>query len=105
MVTKVFGSRSVSVEVFLRGDTWRYHIEQLRPRYDAQEDADPGEAQIPFMEPVPVPSLVDVLAPTRDAPATSILAAEEPNIPAKPMQTYSNPHLPNGTDYSREDPQ
>ena len=37
VVTKVFGSRSVSVRVFPRGATWRRHIEQLRPRYGAQQ--------------------------------------------------------------------
>ena len=42
VVTKVFGTRSVNVRVFPRGGTWRRHIEQLRPRYRTQEDADPG---------------------------------------------------------------
>eukprot|EP00731_Ephydatia_muelleri_P012738 Em0007g48a len=43
VVTKVFGTRSVNVRVLPKGGTWRRHIEQLRPRYGAHEDADPGE--------------------------------------------------------------
>ena len=47
VVTKVFGSRSVNVRVFPRGGTWRRHIEQLRPRYGVDQDADPGEVPAP----------------------------------------------------------
>ena len=43
VVTKVFGSRSVNVRVIPRGGTWRRHIEQQRPRYGIEEEADPGE--------------------------------------------------------------
>ena len=43
MVTKVFGSHSVNVRVIPRGGTWRRHIEQLRPQYGVEDDADPGE--------------------------------------------------------------
>lgn len=44
VVTKIFGTRSVNVRVSPRGPTWRRHIEQLRPRYGVEEDADPGDA-------------------------------------------------------------
>ena len=43
VVTKVFGTRTVNVRVVPRGPTWRRHIDQLRPRYGVNEDADPGE--------------------------------------------------------------
>ena len=33
----------MNVRVLPKGGTWRRHIEQLRPRYGAHEDADPGE--------------------------------------------------------------
>ena len=56
VVTKVYGSRSVSVRVFPRGGTWRRHIEQLRSRYGAQEDADPGEVQVSSSVLVPPPA-------------------------------------------------
>eukprot|EP00731_Ephydatia_muelleri_P006745 Em0003g993a len=46
VVTKKFGTRSVSVRVVPRGGTWRRHIEQLRPRYVDQDDTDPGEMPI-----------------------------------------------------------
>lgn len=39
-VTKVFGARSVSVRVGVRGPVWRRHIEQLQPRYGAKQDTD-----------------------------------------------------------------
>ena len=43
IVTKVFGPRSVNVRVFPKCVIWKCHIEQLRPRYGAHEDVDPGE--------------------------------------------------------------
>ena len=48
VVTKVWGTRSVNVRVVPRGPTWRRHIEQLRPRYGVEEDADPGEVPESF---------------------------------------------------------
>ena len=41
-VTKVHGTRSFTVKVHPRGPLWKRHWEQLRPRYDISEDADPG---------------------------------------------------------------
>lgn len=43
VVVKVFGSRSVNVRVLPRGPIWRRHIDQLRPRFGADQDDDPGE--------------------------------------------------------------
>ena len=44
IVTKVHGSRSVYVSVFPRVPVWCRHIEQLRPRYEVEEDLDPVQA-------------------------------------------------------------
>eukprot|EP00731_Ephydatia_muelleri_P030921 Em0022g435a len=103
VVTKVYGSRSVSVRVFPRGGTWRRHIEQLRPRYGAQEDADPGEVQVSSSVLVPPPA--EGVDPTVDSVAASELsAAVETSIPTKSTRMYRNPRLPTGSDYSLENP-
>ncbi|KAL5491713.1 hypothetical protein EMCRGX_G017062 [Ephydatia muelleri] len=104
VVTKVYGSRSVSVRVCPRGGTWRRHIEQLRPRYGVQEDADPGEVQVSSMEPVLAPPLAEVVALTADSSELCVPTAEPTRIPAKPMRVYRNPRLPTGSDYSRDNP-
>ena len=44
IVVKRYGTRSVNVRVLPRGPIWRRHIDQLRPRYGADQDADPGES-------------------------------------------------------------
>ena len=103
VVTKVYGSRSVSVRVFPRGGTWRRHIEQLRPRYGAQEDADPGDVQVSSSVLVPPPA--EGVDPTVDSVAASELsAAVETCIPTKSTRRYRNPRLPTGSDYSLENP-
>ena len=47
LVTKIFGTHSVNVRVVPHGPTWRWHIEQLRPRQGATEDNDPGKLEAP----------------------------------------------------------
>ena len=47
VVTKVFETRSVNVQVFPKGGTWRRHIEQLRPRYGAHQGMVRMKMQIP----------------------------------------------------------
>lgn len=42
-VIKVFGSRNFQVQVYPTGPIWKRHVTQLRPRYGADEDADPGD--------------------------------------------------------------
>ena len=42
-VVKVHGTRSVNVKVHPRGPIWKRHINQLRLRYGADQDDDPGE--------------------------------------------------------------
>eukprot|EP00731_Ephydatia_muelleri_P007450 Em0003g1698a len=103
VVTKVYGSHSVSVRVFPRGGTWRRHIEQLRPRYGAQEDADPGEVQVSSS--VLVPPSAEGVDPTVDSvDASELSAAVETSIPTKSTRMYRNPRLPTGSDYSLENP-
>ena len=53
---------------------------------DADQGADPGEVQVSLMEPVPVPPLAEVVAPTADAPAISVPTAEATMVTAKPMR-------------------
>lgn len=52
-VIKVHGSRSVDVKVHPRGPIWRRHLEQLRPRYGVNEDADPGMDTSEIIHPSP----------------------------------------------------
>ncbi|KAK3785995.1 hypothetical protein RRG08_040278 [Elysia crispata] len=42
IVKKPSGARTILVHVCPRGPVWKRHIEQLRPRYGADQDADPG---------------------------------------------------------------
>ena len=83
VVTKVFGSRSVNVRVIPRSGTWRRHIEQLRPRYGVEEDADPGEV------------------PTQEG--QEMLMTNAPSIPeppsVKPRAVRTNPRWPTGSEY------
>ncbi|KAL5477849.1 hypothetical protein EMCRGX_G024698 [Ephydatia muelleri] len=83
VVTKVFGSRSVNVRVIPRGGTWRRHIEQLRPRYGVEEDADPGKV------------------PTQEG--QEMLMTNAPSIPeppsVKPRAVRTNPRWPTGSEY------
>ena len=41
-ITRVHGTRTFTVKVHPRGPLWKRHLEQLRPRYEVVEDADPG---------------------------------------------------------------
>ena len=43
IVVKVYGTQSVSVRVLPRGPTWQRHVDQLRPRFRADQDKDPGD--------------------------------------------------------------
>ena len=47
IVKKLLGARTILVHVCPRGPVWKCHIEQLRPCYGADQDADPGEVTIP----------------------------------------------------------
>eukprot|EP00731_Ephydatia_muelleri_P003884 Em0002g60a len=99
VVTEVFGTRSVNVRVCPRGGTWRRHIEQLCPRYGAQEDGE--ELPVGPMEPFSVPPNTEVVTSRLEIQAPPI-PAEEPRIPAQPKRQYRNPQLPTGGDYTRD---
>ena len=104
VVTKVFGTRSVNVRVFPRGGTWRRHIEQLRPRYGTQEDADPGgDVSAAPMEPFLGSPTIEVATSMPDT-QVPLLPTEEAKITAQPMQRHRNPRLPNGGEYTRDNP-
>ena len=72
-VVKVFGSRSVNVKVLPRGPIWRRHLDQLRPRYGADQDSDPGDTYVPSTTVGPEPTLPDIQRhsePASKAPKT-----------------------------------
>ena len=62
VVTKVFGTRTVSVRVVPRGPIWRRHIDQLCPRYRTNEEADLGEMPSSLATPDKIPT--EVVTPT-----------------------------------------
>ena len=43
IVVKVYGTRSVNVRFLPRGATCQRHVDQLRPRFGADQDKDPGD--------------------------------------------------------------
>ncbi|GFR94291.1 Pol polyprotein [Elysia marginata] len=54
IVSKRLGTRHALVRVFPKGPVWKRHVEQLRPWYGADQDADPGETPVPAdQKPVP----------------------------------------------------
>ena len=83
IVTKVHGTRSINVRVIPRGPTWRRHLDQLRPRYDSDQDDDPCEI------PTSVLSTETLPAGTDHASSSSS------------MNQRSNPRLPTGDEYGR----
>ena len=88
--TKRFGTRSVNVRVVPRGGTWRRHIEQLRPRYVDQDEADPGE--IPIQAPVPAVSVQYATSTLEDAPVMEMAqASTSPVQVAPPAKKARNP--------------
>ncbi|KAL5503296.1 hypothetical protein EMCRGX_G010223 [Ephydatia muelleri] len=91
VVSKVFGTRSVNVRVFPKGGTRRRHIEQLRPRYGAHEDADP-----------------EVDLDTAQSEEGAKAATPELQFPVRPYdlpkKSTRNPRLPNGTEYGPGNP-
>ena len=46
IVKKPLGARTILVHVCLKCPVWKRHIDLLRPRYGADQDADPGEVTI-----------------------------------------------------------
>lgn len=48
VVTKVHGTRSVTVRIVPQGPTWRRHVEQVRPRYARVQGVEP---EAPGLEP------------------------------------------------------
>jgi len=83
-VIKVYGTRSVKVRVHPKGPTWRRHVDQLRPRYGVQHDADPGDE-------------FEISAGTNEQQEPPI-TTEITNRPRR------NPRLPDGDEYGRHNP-
>ena len=104
----MFGTRSVNVRVFPKGGTWRRHIEQLRPRYGAHEDADPGElpTSSSTLETANQPSEVDLdTAQSEEGAKATVPELQIPLLPQDlPKTSTRNPRLPNGTEYGPGNP-
>ena len=96
IVIKVFGPRSVNVRVFPKGLIWRRHIEQLRPRYGAQEDVDPGENPT-VSQYSPQPAVLPE-EPIQRMPQDQSVAETQPK------KTYRNPRSPIGDEYGPSNP-
>ena len=103
VVTKKFGTRSVSVRVVPRGGTWRRHIEQLRPRYVDQDDTDPGE--MPIQASAPDLSVLTASPLLEDTPGMEMTQASTTLVPvAPPARKARNPRLPTGNEYGPHNP-
>ena len=103
VVTKRFGTRSVSVRVVSRSGTWRRHIEQLRPRYVDQDDADPGD--IPIQASEPAVSVQDVAPLLDNTPRMEMTQASTTPVPMAPSAKKArNPRLPTGDEYGPHNP-
>ena len=104
VVTKRFGTCSVSVRVVPRGGTWRRHIEQLRPRYVDQDDADPDDMPIQASEPA-VSVQDDAALLLEDTPSMEMTQVSTTPVPmAPPAKKASNPRLPTGDEYGPNNP-
>ena len=103
VVTKRFCTRSVSVCVVSRGGTWHRHIEQLRPRYVDQDDADPGD--VPNQASEPAVSVQDAAPLLEDTPSMEMTQASTTPVPmAPPAKKVRNPRLPTGDEYGPHNP-
>lgn len=85
-VTKVHGPRRVTVKVLPRGPTWTRHIDQLRPRYGPEEDAEPGEE------------------PSLGAASEGQVDPASPEQRAEQSQKKRNPRLPTGNEFGPDNP-
>lgn len=101
-MTKVFGPRSVNVQVFPRGPTWRRHIEQLQYRYGSSEDADPGEHTT--LGNSAEPSLSKDNFPAQSVMIENTEHSDPVFPPVKPKRVQRNPRLPTGNEYGSEHP-
>ncbi|KAK3722834.1 hypothetical protein RRG08_040217 [Elysia crispata] len=95
IVKKPSGARTILVHVCPRGPVWKRHIEQLRPRYGADQDADPGEVTIlestthpPLQNPAP-----SVVPDSTAQPPLQIPGPTEP-MSRWPQQTTYGPDNP-----------
>ena len=104
VVTKRFGTRSVSVRVVPRGGTWHRHIEQLCPCYVDQDDVNPGDMPIQASE--PAVSVQDAAPLLEDTPSMEMTQASTTPVPmAPPAKKAHNPRLlTGGDDYGPHNP-
>ena len=65
-ITRVHGTRTLTVKVHPRGPLWKRHLEQLQPRYGVAEDTDPGvvtSEQSTSVDSVPEQPKAETLSP------------------------------------------
>lgn len=88
VVLKRLGTRCLNVRVVPRGPVWRRHVEQLRPRYGAETDDDPGE--IPCQSQEAAQELEATSQRVRSAPTSEFL----PGNPRRSKRTSKRKHCP-----------
>ena len=91
VVVKVYGTRSVNVRVLPRGPTWQRHVDQLRPRFGADQDKDPGD------DPAKTTSAQFDQQPT-DSPRIQVPPVQQP------LRHHRNWRQPNDNQYRAHNP-
>ena len=82
----------MNIRVIPRGPTWRRHFEQLRPRFGADEDSEPGDSP-------PTPMNTNRVEISQPAP----ICDSDPN-PGTGQASNKNPRLPRGTNLGMNNP-
>ena len=93
IVTKLFGTRSVTVRVYPKGPTWRRHVEQLRPRHFSAEDEEPGD--------IPITTSLSTTAEAKTPQDTQL---QEFIDEVAKKKRKRNPRMPIGDEYGRHRP-
>ena len=81
IVSKRLGTRHLLVKVLPQGPVWKRHIEQVRPRYGADQDTDPGETASSSSS-----------APLLNPPSTSTCSESVERPMASGLQLQSQTH-------------
>ena len=71
VTVKVYGTWSVNARVLPRGPTWRRQVDQLRPRFGADQDKDPGDGPAKTMS-------AQFNQPQTDSPRIQVPPVQQP---------------------------
>ena len=87
IVSKRLGTRHLLAKVLPQGPVWKRHIEQVRPRYGADQDTDPGETASSSSS-----------APLLNPPSTSTCSesVERPMVSGLQLQSQTHDSPPYG---------